>query len=69
MSSKEYYSLEFSDECLDSQVEAGDRLLDESGFYFRLDAAEVSRLVSEGQHWLVLDQILGKRWGRNRSAH
>jgi hypothetical protein len=56
MSSDDYYSLEFSDDYLDSQAEAGDCLLDESGFYFRLNAPEISKLVSDGQHWLVLDK-------------
>jgi hypothetical protein len=46
MSGEEYYSLEFSDEFLDSQAEAGERLLDESGFYFRLDAVEISSGVA-----------------------
>jgi hypothetical protein len=53
MSSEEYYASEFSDDYLDAQADAGDYFLDESAFYFRLNSAEVSELVQEGEILLV----------------
>jgi hypothetical protein len=63
MSSEEYYAAEFSDEYLDAQADAGDYFLDESGFYFRLNSAEVSELVREGEVLLRSDELLGKDYG------
>jgi hypothetical protein len=63
MSSEEYYASEFSDDYLHAQVDAGDYFLDESGFYFRLNSAEVSELVQEGELLLVCDKLLGKDYG------
>jgi hypothetical protein len=63
MSSEEYYASEFSDDYLDGQADAGDYFLDESGFYFRLNSAEVSELVQEGEILLVHDKLLGKDYG------
>ena len=63
MSSEEYYASEFSDDYLDARADAGDYFLDESGFYFRLNSAEVSELVQEGELLLVCDKLLGKDYG------
>jgi hypothetical protein len=63
MSSEEYYASEFPDDYLDAQADAGDYFLDESGFYFRLNPAEVSELVQEGEILLVGDKLLGKDYG------
>ena len=63
MSSEEYYASEFSDDYLDAQADAGDYFLDESGFYFGLNSAEVSELVQEGKILLVRDKLLGKDYG------
>ena len=60
MSSDEYYASEFSDDYLDAQADAGDYFLEKSGFYFRLDPAEVSALVLEGARLLLVDSIPGK---------
>ena len=57
MSSDEYYASEFSDDYLDAQA---DDFLEKSGFYFRLDPAEVSALVLEGARLLLVDSIPGK---------
>jgi 6-phosphogluconate dehydrogenase (decarboxylating) len=64
MSSEEYYASEFSDDYLDAQADAGDYFLDESGFYFLLNSAEVSELVQEGEILLVRDKLLGKDYGQ-----
>ena len=63
MSSEEYYASEFSDDYLDAQADAGDYFLGESGFYFRLNSAEVSKLVQEGKILLLRDKLLGKDYG------
>jgi hypothetical protein len=63
MSSEEYYASEFSDDYLDAKADAGDYFLEESGFYFRLNSAEVSKLVQEGKILLVRDKLLGKDYG------
>jgi hypothetical protein len=63
MSSEEYYASEFSDDYLAAQADAGDYFLNESGFQYRLNSAEISELVREGQHWLVIDKILGRDCG------
>ena len=63
MSSEEYYASEFSDDYLDAQADAGDYFLDESGFYFRFNSAEVSELVQEGEILLVRDKLFGKNYG------
>jgi hypothetical protein len=63
MSSEEYYASAFSDDYLDAQADAGDYFLDESGFYFRLNSAEVSELVREGELLLLCDKLLGKDYG------
>jgi hypothetical protein len=60
MSSDEYYASEFSDDYLDARADAGDYFLEESGFYFRLDPAEISALVREGDCLLLVDSILRK---------
>jgi hypothetical protein len=54
---------EFSDDYLDAEADAGDYFLDESGFYFRLNSAEVSELVLEGELLLLCDKQLGKDYG------
>jgi hypothetical protein len=63
MSSEEYNASELSDDYLDAQADAGDYFLDESGSYFRLNSAEVSELVREGQLLLLCDKLLGKDYG------
>jgi hypothetical protein len=63
MSSEEYYASEFSDDYLAAQADAGDYFLNESGFQYRLNSAEISERVREGQHWLVIDKILGRDCG------
>ena len=63
MSSEEYYAAEFSDDYLNAQAGAGDYFLDESGFYFRLNSAEVSELVREGELLLLCDKLRGKDYG------
>jgi hypothetical protein len=63
MSSEEYYASEFSDDYLDAKADAGDYFLEESGFYFRLNSAEVSKLMQEGKILLVSDKLLGKDYG------
>jgi len=60
MRSEEYYASEFSDDYLDAQADAGDFFLDESGFQYRLNSAEILELVREGHDWLVIDKILGR---------
>jgi hypothetical protein len=60
MSSEDYYASEFSDDYLDAQADAGDFFLDENGFQYRLNSAEISELVREGYHWLLIDRILGR---------
>jgi hypothetical protein len=63
MSSEEYYASEFSDDYLDAQANAGNYFLDESGFYFRLNSAEVSELVREGELLLICEKLLGENYG------
>jgi hypothetical protein len=63
MSSEEYYASEFSDDYLGAHAEAGDYFLDESGFYFRLNSAEVSELVRKGELLLLGDKLRGKDYG------
>ena len=59
MSSEEYYASEFSDDYLAAQADAGDYFLDEGDFQHRLNSAEISELVREGEHWLAIDKVLG----------
>jgi hypothetical protein len=60
MNSEEYSASEFSFDYLDAQADAGDLFLDQTGFQYRLTSAEISELVREGHHWLLIDKILGR---------
>ena len=63
MSSEEYYASELSDDYLAAQADVGDYFLNESGFQYRLNSAEISELVREGHNWLLIDKILGRNDG------
>jgi hypothetical protein len=55
-----YRSTEFTDEFLHAQGEAGDYLLHEEGFQYRLTQNEMKKLALEGQSLLFIDCLKGK---------
>ena len=60
MNEMNYLSGEFTDEFLRAQADAGDYLLDEEGFQYRLTQDEIKRLVLEGQALLFIDSLKRK---------
>ena len=55
-----YLSGEFTDEFLHAQADAGDHLLDEEGFQYRLTQDDMKRLALEGQALLFIDSLKRK---------
>jgi hypothetical protein len=60
MNEMNYLSGEFTDEFLRAQADAGDYLLDQQGFQYRLTQDEIKRLVLEGQALLFIDSLKRK---------
>jgi hypothetical protein len=60
MNEMNYLSGEFTDEFLRAQADAGDYLLDEEGFQYRLTQDEIKRLALEGQALLFIDSLKRK---------
>jgi hypothetical protein len=60
MNEIEYLSGEFTDEFLDAQAQAGDNLLDEEGFQYRITQDEMKMLALEGQALLYIASLKGK---------
>jgi hypothetical protein len=56
----DYRSDEFTDEFLHAQADAGDYLLDQEGFHYRLTQDEMKKLAIEGQALLFIDFLKGK---------
>jgi hypothetical protein len=55
-----YLSGEFTDDFLHAQTDAGDYLLDEEGFQYRLTQEEMNKLALEGNSLLFIDCLKGK---------
>jgi hypothetical protein len=51
---------EFTDEFLHAQADAGDYLLDQEGFQYRLTQDEMKKLALEGHSLLFIDRLKGK---------
>jgi hypothetical protein len=49
-----------SDELLHAQADAGDHLLEQEGFHYRLTQDEMKKLAIEGQALLFIDFLKGK---------
>jgi hypothetical protein len=60
MNEMNYLSGEFTDEFLRAQADAGDYLLDQEGFQYRLTQDEIKRLVLEGQALIFIDSLKRK---------
>ena len=60
MNESNYLLGEFTNEFLDAQADAGDYLLDEEGFQYRLTQDEMQKLALEGQSLLFIDCLKGK---------
>jgi hypothetical protein len=60
MNEMNYLSGEFTDEFLRAQADAGDYLLDQEGFQYRLTQEEMKRLALEGQALLFIDSLKRK---------
>jgi len=60
MDESNYLAGEFTDEFLHAQADAGDYLLDEQGFQYRLTQDEMKELALEGQSLLFIDSLKGK---------
>jgi hypothetical protein len=60
MNESDYLSGEFSDDFLHAQADAGDSLLDEECFQYRLTQNELDKLLLEGQSLLFIDSLKGK---------
>jgi hypothetical protein len=56
----DYLSAEFADEFLHAQADAGDHLLDQEGFQYRLTQDEMKKLAIEGQALLFIDFLKGR---------
>jgi hypothetical protein len=55
-----YPSSEFTDEFLHAQADAGDYLLDEEGYQYRLTQDEMKALARAGIALLFVERLLGK---------
>ena len=55
-----YLAGEFTDEFLHAQADAGDYLLDQQGFQYRLTQDEIKKLALEGHSLLFIDSLKGK---------
>ena len=60
MNETNYPSGEFANEFLHAQADAGDRLLEEECFQYRLTQQEMKRLALEGTSLLFIDCLKGK---------
>jgi hypothetical protein len=56
----DYLSTEFPDAFLHAQADAGDYLLDQEGFQYRLTQDALKKLAREGQTLLFIDSLNGK---------
>ena len=52
---------EFTDDFLHTQADAGQNLLDEEGFAYRLAQDEIKKLALEGYSLLFIDCLKGKQ--------
>jgi hypothetical protein len=62
MNESNYLTGEFSDDFLHAQADAGEYLLDEEGFRYRLTQDEMKKLALEGQSLIFIDRLNGKRY-------
>jgi hypothetical protein len=60
MNENDHPSDELADDFLHAQADAGNRLLEDQGFYYWPTPEEMKRLALEGQSLLFIDRLKGK---------